>query len=252
MEFTFNTWGRIKESWFLYKKNFLTLALLLAIPALVQLVLNNTLNQSSQLMSLIIIIIELIIMISVYYISLKIILNLVNNKEIKPFSEKIAPTFSKIWRFFITSFIVSIIAFIGFILLIVPGIYLITRLFFAPYISINENKKVFESIRKSWDMTSGRFGDIFGNGLILFLFSAFLMFVVMIVLSILIALFLSIVSQNYLSSILGFFTYFPYLISLLIIFIYPFIFFIISVFYREYDKFYVSIGNEKIEEIKSE
>jgi hypothetical protein len=48
----------------------------------------------------------------------------------------------------------------GLILLIVPGIILITRYFFAPYVMIDENLGIRDSLKRSTELSEGMWGPI--------------------------------------------------------------------------------------------
>lgn len=59
----------------------------------------------------------------------------------------------------------------GIILLIVPGIILIWRLFFVEYILIDQKTGIEEAFRRSWRMTRGFFGPIFAVILVAVIFA---------------------------------------------------------------------------------
>lgn len=50
---------------------------------------------------------------------------------------------------------------IGFVALILPGIYLIGRVILAPYILVDQDTKVFEAIEKSWHLTRDRMWQVY-------------------------------------------------------------------------------------------
>ncbi len=50
---------------------------------------------------------------------------------------------------------------VGFLLLVIPGIYLLVRILFAPFAAITESKGVTESIRYSFELTRGRWWRTF-------------------------------------------------------------------------------------------
>lgn len=49
----------------------------------------------------------------------------------------------------------------GFMILIIPGIYLLVRLIFFPQAIILENKDVFSSLSRSWNLTKNKTLDVF-------------------------------------------------------------------------------------------
>lgn len=60
------------------------------------------------------------------------------------------------------AFILYILAVaLGLLLLVFPGIYLIIRLCFFKQIMVDQNAGPIESLKKSWDLTSGQTGNIF-------------------------------------------------------------------------------------------
>lgn len=67
------------------------------------------------------------------------------------------------------SFLVGLAVLIGFIFLIVPGVYLSVRLSFVSYLIIDRKMSLAESFKASWEMTQGYFWTLFGLGVISFL-----------------------------------------------------------------------------------
>lgn len=67
----------------------------------------------------------------------------------------------KIFTFFITSLIYSIIIIIGLALFIVPGIYLAIRLQFASAFIVEEDSGIIESLKRSWEITKGQGVQLF-------------------------------------------------------------------------------------------
>lgn len=51
---------------------------------------------------------------------------------------------------------------VGFVLLIVPGVIFLWRLFLAPYILVDKKTKVFDALSISWNMTKGYAWPIYG------------------------------------------------------------------------------------------
>lgn len=72
------------------------------------------------------------------------------------------------FRYLGSSILVGIIALIGLILLIIPGIILIIRLQFFVYLIVDKNAGAIEAIQQSWEMTKGKTGNLFLFGLLLF------------------------------------------------------------------------------------
>ena len=77
-------------------------------------------------------------------------------------------TLSKLWEFcqkyffrlLGLGFIMALFIGAGLILLVVPGIILITRYFFAPYVMIDENLGIFASLKRSSELSKDNWGAI--------------------------------------------------------------------------------------------
>jgi len=65
------------------------------------------------------------------------------------------------------TFIVSILLIAGFILLVIPGVYLSIRLSFVYYALMIENRSTFDSLIRSWQLTQGHWWKIFWAFLVL-------------------------------------------------------------------------------------
>jgi uncharacterized membrane protein len=57
--------------------------------------------------------------------------------------------------------LVGIAVGIGFLLLVLPGIFLLVRLYFYPF-AVAEGAGPIEAIQRSWDLTRGLFWKVFG------------------------------------------------------------------------------------------
>lgn len=82
-----------------------------------------------------------------------IVLELVDER--KP---KVKDLFSQSHLFFkyvLSSAVVGLVTFVGFLLLIVPGIIVAVRLQFYPYFIVEEGAGPIEAAQKSWDLTAG-------------------------------------------------------------------------------------------------
>ena len=64
--------------------------------------------------------------------------------------------------FFMGWLVYVIIVGAGTLLLILPGIYLAIKLQFWAYLVIDKNMNPFDALKKSWDMTRGKFWKLFG------------------------------------------------------------------------------------------
>ncbi|MCL4354229.1 DUF975 family protein [Patescibacteria group bacterium] len=74
-----------------------------------------------------------------------------------------------ILTYVVASFLTGIIVFLGFILLIIPGIYLAIRLQFSTYLIVDKKMGIMDSIKTSWRITKGHTWNLFLFGLLLLL-----------------------------------------------------------------------------------
>lgn len=68
--------------------------------------------------------------------------------------------------FFVVNLLYGIAVGIGFMLCLIPGIFISIRWMFAPYIMATENVGITEAFGRSWQMTKGNFWDLFLLGLV--------------------------------------------------------------------------------------
>jgi uncharacterized membrane protein len=147
-----DSWVKLKEQfWFLFLTCVLTLAISFAAGSI--LVLGQ--------------IIGFFVAVVLTYLGLEI----TNNKVLK--FENLSKPFNdyKItWHYFLATVLYILIVVIGFILLILPGIYLAVRLQFYRFIIVeNKDMKATDALRESMRITKGRFWKIMGYTLIIIL-----------------------------------------------------------------------------------
>jgi Membrane domain of glycerophosphoryl diester phosphodiesterase/Uncharacterised protein family (UPF0259) len=65
-------------------------------------------------------------------------------------------------RMFITRFLTGLAVLVGFLLLIVPGIYLAVRLAVVEPLILTEEVAGVDAMRRSWELTNGKFWRVFG------------------------------------------------------------------------------------------
>ena len=58
--------------------------------------------------------------------------------------------------------ITGILVVFGFLLFILPGLYISARLMFAPYIGLMENKPILDSVKKAYEITEGKGWKLIG------------------------------------------------------------------------------------------
>jgi hypothetical protein len=68
----------------------------------------------------------------------------------------------------LTSVVIAIIVFIGFVLFVIPGIYLLIRFAFVDPVVVLERKGVGEALVRSWTLVQGAWWRVFGIGLLVF------------------------------------------------------------------------------------
>jgi uncharacterized membrane protein len=74
--------------------------------------------------------------------------------------------FRNYWNAVLANVLVGAIVFIGFILLIIPGIIFACKLAFTPYLVVERKMDVIEAIKASWSMTRGYAWKVFFVGLL--------------------------------------------------------------------------------------
>ena len=83
-----------------------------------------------------------------------------SNKEINPINA-LQAGLAKFFPLFGTFIIVTIVSAFGYLLLILPGVYLTARLALFPFYIMLENQKVFQSISSSWENTDEHGSKLF-------------------------------------------------------------------------------------------
>ena len=58
--------------------------------------------------------------------------------------------------------ITGILVLLGFLLFILPGLYISARLMFAPYIGLMENRPILDSVKKAYEITEGKGWKLIG------------------------------------------------------------------------------------------
>lgn len=160
----------IKFGWKLTNSNLSFFAVVLAIVLLINLIsfLVSKLSEQSQLTNSLVGVFFWIIETIVSMGLIKIALEFVKNQ--KPKISDLYTYYSEVRLFvnyIIGSFLSGIIIFIGFLLLVVPGIILAIKLQFVSYLIIDKNLGPIEAIKKSWEITENQVWNLFLFGLLL-------------------------------------------------------------------------------------
>jgi len=82
-------------------------------------------------------------------------------KEIT-YQEALKQSWPIFFKFYSLSILIALAVLIGLILLIVPGIIVLQRLFLAPYFLIDQKMDVIEALKQSSNQSKGKFAAIFG------------------------------------------------------------------------------------------
>jgi hypothetical protein len=98
-----------------------------------------------------------------------LIYSLTPEGETKPWREAYTNSKQWLWPYLLVAIISGILTAIGFVLLIIPGILILTWFSFASFIVVNENLKPIAALKASRNYTRGRFGAIFWRWLIFIL-----------------------------------------------------------------------------------
>jgi len=75
---------------------------------------------------------------------------------------------TKYMNIVLSNLIVFALATIGFLMLIIPGIIVVCRLAFVPYLVMDKDMDAMKAVEKSWQMTRGHGWTIFGMAIISF------------------------------------------------------------------------------------
>jgi hypothetical protein len=85
----------------------------------------------------------------------------------RPVVDNLFEPFRGYWvRAVLANLLHEIVLVVGFILLIIPGIFLSVRLAFVPFLVVDEGLGPVEALTESFNRTSGHFWMIFGTGLL--------------------------------------------------------------------------------------
>lgn len=162
MNFTFKIGKKIKESWPLYKEHFGTLLIM----TIATFVVAGVGQKENMVLSLIVTLVNILLS----YLWIRLIFNIIDKKEFNLFSKEALPTLGQLWNFFKTSLLYALCVIVGFILLIIPGFYVLGRLMFAIYLSVEKNQGARASIKESWNMTKDYGWLIFWKSFVIGLF----------------------------------------------------------------------------------
>ena len=79
---------------------------------------------------------------------------------------------SRFWAYIGYTIVAGLGVLLGFLLLVVPGLILMTRWIAAPGYVVGRERGITEALRDSWDLTSGKAWPIFGGIVLIFVANA--------------------------------------------------------------------------------
>lgn len=167
MEFKFKVGSKIKEAWPLYKDSFGLIILLMVVSVAVQMISSVPHGNRN---NIILALLSVIAGILVSYIWIKASLNLIDGKGFNPFQKESLPSLSQFWDFIKTNILVVLCVIAGFILFIIPGLYVIGRLFPAKYISVEKSQGARKTIIEAWELTKDNGWYLFWKNFLVGLF----------------------------------------------------------------------------------
>ena len=200
-ELNFSFGKNIKESWRLYKRNFWDLLIINIILVAVLYAVNLldkskvgtssveilNLNNFSLNFSLPQSIVSLVVFSFLVSFILKFSLDIVEKEKIRLFSREIKnliPSFKVYLNALLAIVICSIIMGVGMILLIIPGLYLMGRLFPVFYLIVDKKINVFKAIKMSWEITRKTGWYLFWKQVQVILFSLIPLLIVLVLITV--------------------------------------------------------------------
>ncbi|MFA6514932.1 MAG: hypothetical protein WCT42_01550 [Candidatus Paceibacterota bacterium] len=162
MEFTFKIGEKIKEAWVLYKEHFSTLLIITLATFAIQFVG----QKDNPVLGFLVLVVSFFLS----YVWIRLIFSILDKKEHNLFSKEALPTLVQFWNFIKTSILLALCVLAGFILFVIPGFYVLGRLVFSSYISVEKNQGGRASIKEAWGMTKGFGWKLFWKSFLIGLF----------------------------------------------------------------------------------
>jgi hypothetical protein len=147
----------------IYKKNFKAIIILMLVPFAITIAEYFSKKIEMGIFSFIIALLSLVSIIIPFAF-----LMYLENKETMGLKEAVIKVLKKsLIPLFLLNILVGIITTGGFLLLIIPGIYMSVALFSAGYFLVLENNKIMDSLSKSWEYSKNNVAKIFWNFFVL-------------------------------------------------------------------------------------
>ncbi len=148
-------WGAYKYSKEAIKRNWVVLLVLILISGIVSSILEKSLGQSGQLLSSLFSIYISVVTMVAYFIT-------VRGGAIS-WGDVLTKTAPVVYlKYFVNIIALGLSLAVAFLLLIVPGIILLPRLIFAPYLLVDKKLGPLEAMSKSWEISKGHSGKVWG------------------------------------------------------------------------------------------
>lgn len=152
MEFHFSIRDTIKRAWHEYKANLILFLVLISGEVLLQFLSPSSVHLRP-------LTILLTIVLCVWYIViLKLTLRVSRGETIEPTFALIhdaLPSFREFFMFLGVSILTSLCYGVGFVLLVIPGIYVMSRLVFSNIVLLDQHTSVTGALKTSWHLTKG-------------------------------------------------------------------------------------------------
>lgn len=170
----------VKDSWAIFKKEWVKIYALLALPVAFSLIFGfiSEMIAPAGLFGLILELISMFIQIVLSMGVLKAMLHVVRGESFD--LDTILSTQPLFFKYVGATILLSIMLVLGFLFFIIPGIYFAITYTFVPYLVVDKEMGVFESMKKSAEMTKGKKWDILAFMIVSLLigYSGFLLFFV--------------------------------------------------------------------------
>ena len=167
----FSIEGAIKFGWNITLKNtpfFIQILLIILVLNIISFSITKSLDESNQLINTLIKVFFWIIETIVGMGFIKVCLEFIRGQKTKVADlYKYYNNSSLLLNYIAGSFLSGIIILLGFLALIIPGIYISIRLQFVTYLIIDKGLGPIEAIKESWRMTKNQVWNLFLFGIIL-------------------------------------------------------------------------------------
>jgi uncharacterized membrane protein len=150
----FSLTGAFSESWTVLKREWKTVVPAFAV-SLVSQVVSKIIRDGAgsgtgaSIINLVVMLVGLVVTMGVAYVLLQAVRG--NKFQLSELSQ----LSSKIVNYFLTSFLLGLILFFGFLFLIIPGVYFMLKLGYAPLLVIDKGMGPFEALQAASKMSNG-------------------------------------------------------------------------------------------------